>query len=190
MNGAACLGPRAALAGITLVEILAITALVAILVCSAAGMLQSLWRRWALQQAAQLWVSDMNAARYHAVAKSLLVTVCPSVDGQRCAPEQGWSVGWIVFEDGDGDGRRSVPHEVLLRQRPASRVWARSQLRGAVTVGRYVMYTPQGRSRLHTGAFQAGSLVACDDSGRFGMRLVMNAAGRWRQEALSAGECS
>lgn len=175
--------------GVSLVEVLVAVSLVMLFVAGAAGAVRSLWERWSLEQTAQMWISDMNAARYHAVAKSVVVTVCPSVDGEYCAPERGWAEGWIVFVDSDRDGRRAAPHEAMLRQRSSSRAWSRGRLRGTATLGRYVMYTPQGRPRMHTGAFQAGSLVVCEPEGRRGVRLVMNAAGRWRLEEMRAGEC-
>lgn len=175
--------------GRSLVELVVIFGVIVVVVTMAVSLLRPAWSWWSVEQTMQRWVADMHAARYHALVKGVLVTICPSADGVRCTPFEGWGAGWLVFEDIDGDGRRDGLTEAVLRSRTSPVPWRQARLRATTTVAQYVMYTPQGRPRLSTGAFQAGRLEVCDGPSRMGVRVVMNAAGRWRWEKMGEGEC-
>lgn len=58
---------------------------------------------------------DLELARSRAQAMGLPVTVCPSTDGQTCAPSaEVWQSGWIIFSDSNGNGVVDSGDEVLM----------------------------------------------------------------------------
>jgi type IV fimbrial biogenesis protein FimT len=144
--------------------------------------LASSWERWRIARAAQAWLNDVLFARQFAVTRARWVTVCASADRHRCSGDDGWGSGWVVFMDDDGDGVRDIERESLLKGSSAPASWQRAYRRTTQTVGRHITYSPLGRPRQTNGAFQAGSLVLCADGQAWGVRLTMNAAGRWRWE--------
>jgi type IV fimbrial biogenesis protein FimT len=124
-------------------------------------------------------VGNLQYARTEAVARNRTVSVCPSANGTSCSGSD-WSVGWIVFNDDDGDGAMDGGDEVVLR-----RVEARGNLdfvsEGGIASA--VTYRRNGR------AVATGNFRICDSRGAsHGKQIVMDLAGRPRVEKLS-GSC-
>jgi type IV fimbrial biogenesis protein FimT len=168
--------------GYSWVEMSVVVAIVATMAVIGGPHLASSWERWRIAQAAQAWLGDVRFARHLAVTRGRPVTVCASADGHRCSGDDQWGSGWIVYEDADGDGVRDVEREPLLKVTHAPTAWQRADRRATKTVEKHITYTPVGRPRQANGAFQAGSLVLCAHGQTWGVRLTMNAAGRWRRE--------
>jgi type IV fimbrial biogenesis protein FimT len=90
-------------AGMTLVELLTALAVFAVLATLAApsfGTLHLNSRRTAVVNG---FLHTVFLARSEAIKRGLVVSVCRSSDGQRCAPGVDWSTGWIVFVNRDRD---------------------------------------------------------------------------------------
>ena len=91
-------------AGTTLVELLTTFAVVAVLATLAAPTFRSLQldsRRTAVVNG---FLHGLFLARAEAIKRAQIVSVCRSVDGQRCDYGAGdWSTGWIVFVNQDRD---------------------------------------------------------------------------------------
>ena len=91
-------------AGTTLVELLTAFAVVAVLATLAAPTFRSLQldsRRTAVVNG---FLHGLFLARAEAIKRMQIVSVCRSLDGQRCDYSGGdWSSGWIVFVNRDRD---------------------------------------------------------------------------------------
>ncbi|MNO01291.1 hypothetical protein D3C81_2213950 [compost metagenome] len=64
------------------------------------------------------------------------------------------------------------------------------QIVGNAPVSRYVRYTPTGDAKMQSGAFQAGTISLCHESGMQAVRrLVISATGRLRTVIEAVGGC-
>ena len=67
------------------------------------------------------FAADVAFAHAEALRRGVQMVVCKSPDGERCAASGSWRQGWMVFQDADGNGRRSPGEPVVLRERALSR---------------------------------------------------------------------
>ncbi|TSE18554.1 Type II transport protein GspH [Tepidimonas alkaliphilus] len=165
--------------GLSWVSVLVALALWALLAAWAWPAWQAWLARQRLERVATILQTDLALARSAALLRHRAVTLCPSVDRQRCTPTTDWSSGWLIFVDGNRDGRRQEDEAILRVQNEAARP---HRLRFVATDGRYVLYLPNGRAYLASGAFQAGAWLICVHGHPDGERLVLNAVGRVRRE--------
>jgi type IV fimbrial biogenesis protein FimT len=129
---------------------------------------------------------SLRAARSEALKRNVRVTMCKSGSGATCATVGGWEQGWILFEDTDNDGVAD-PHEIVIRRVHA--LPAGWSLTGNESVESYVSYSPLGRTRMTSGAFQAGTVTLCGPGGEAlpARQIVINSSGRARATAVQAG---
>ncbi len=169
-------------AGVTLIELACVTAIISIL----AGLAGPSMYQWRQRAAADGLISalttDIALARISAVSRGKTAVLCPSPDAVSCDTQADWSDGWIVFLDANRDKVREADEE-LLSVAHARRI---PTLGFASTAGRRtIRLFPSGMgygSNLTVTACLAGNTHA---------RLVMNNAGRVRVERpKGAAPCS
>ncbi len=167
---------RKSQAGVTLIELACVTAIISIL----AGLAGPSMYQWRQRAAADSLISalttDIALARISAVSRGETAIVCPSPDAASCNTQADWGDGWIVFLDANRDKARQTDEE-LLSVAQARRI---PTLGFASTSGRRtIRLFPSGMgygSNLTVTACLAGSTHA---------RLIMNNAGRVRVERPS-----
>jgi len=169
--------------GFTLLEALLVLALLAVLLSLAAPSLQGLRHKHQMQSHAEQLQSSLLLARTEALRRQQRVTLCvresAAEAGPDCSTAGTWAQGWVVFVDGNDNGRREATEAVLQLQEALSGFLT---LQGNATVNRYISYGPQGRSQSVTGAFQAGTLTLCGAGQAHVWRVVINAVGKPRLE--------
>lgn len=164
--------------GFTLVELLAVMAILAIILAST-PILARVIRQAQVQASFHALSSSLALARISAVSRGHPVTLCPSSDGAHCTGGTVWSGGWIVYRDA---GRRSQPAS------PEDIVETVSAVRGGI-----IIRTSPGRLRIryHPSGWASGSnlsLTLCAASGtELAGKVVVNNAGRPRIERASPG---
>ncbi|WP_413084360.1 GspH/FimT family pseudopilin [Tepidimonas sp.] len=172
--------------GVSLIEALWVLAIVAVLGGWAYALGYGWWAEFSLTQTAQRLYSDLLWARSMAIQSGQKITVCPLPSSERCDGHSTWSEGWQVIMDHSRD--HNNPGYRILRQAPA--VPAHVGVVANSPVSRYIAISPDGVARMHHGAFQAGTLTVCRrDRAAMGVRLVLNAAGRWRWEEIPQFHC-
>lgn len=165
--------------GFTLLEAMAVLALLAILAGVATPSLGRMIHAQQLRAASIELATALSAARHAAIARRQPVLV-DNGDGD-------WTSGWRVFVDHNGNGVHDGD-EPILRQ--GARTAAGVRISGNTPVSRYVRYTPTGRAKLLGGAFQAGTISLCHVDGEQAVRrLVLSASGRLRTQQAAAGSC-
>ena len=134
------------------------------------------------------FLSAMYLARSEAIKRNGRASLCKSSTGFSCSTDGGWEQGWIVFRDQNSSGSVE-PGEVVVHRTQALPVGFR--LVGNQTLANYISFAPSGRTRLVSGAFQAGTLTLCKQSrGRGEARqIVINNAGRARVNREREHEC-
>lgn len=95
-------GARPGNRGFTLVEMLAVLAILSTLLLMAAPSFRSVIQNNRLLTESHSLRAALNNARSEAVTQQTFVTFCRSEDGATCSGD--WSDGYIAFTDHDGDG--------------------------------------------------------------------------------------
>lgn len=161
--------------GFSLTETLVVMAVAAILAGVAVPSFGAWMRETRLTTMTSDLLSTLHFARSEAIKRNRRVTLCTSVTQDGCAENIGWQFGWIVFEDRNGDGRRSDAEQIL---RVAAQQGATTRMSGGTSVRDYVSYVPTGETRTRAGALQMGAITACE--GGWARRVVIAATGRPR----------
>jgi type IV fimbrial biogenesis protein FimT len=103
--------------GFTLIELLATIAVATILLSIATPSFIETSRRNRLTTYANDLIATVNLARSEAIRRGAPVTICHSNDAKTCSG--GWSNGWIVFADLNGDGAIDSDTDPILRTHEA-----------------------------------------------------------------------
>lgn len=123
------------------------------------------------------FIQAVYLARSEAIKRNGVVSLCPSLDGQSCAPSgTPWQRGWMVFVNGDRDSPAvRDPGEDLLR------VYAPWE-RGAVNANRATLsFRPFGQMGV------TATFTFCDQRGSKSARaVIISQTGRPRVSDRSA----
>lgn len=90
--------------GFTILEVLITLAAIAIVVSVTVPGSNMLLEEYRLKTASGKLVSGLEMARSEAHQRGLTVMMCPSSNGHSCRRDGDWSMGWLVFTDGNGNG--------------------------------------------------------------------------------------
>jgi type IV fimbrial biogenesis protein FimT len=165
--------------GFTLIEALVTLAITAILLGVGVPAMTRLLQSQQLQSSSYSLASTFAFARSESIKRRCPVLI-ESIGGQ-------WAKGWRVYADLNGDGLQAAAEPLLLTG-PALPNGVIIQ--GNTPVQRYIRYTPTGSAKMQNGAFQAGTLSICHQSGEQPVRrLILSATGRLRRATGPAGPC-
>jgi len=170
--------------GMSLVECL--TTLAVVLLVAAIGWptLTRVLDSRKLEMVAQRTVHGLWLARSRAITVGARVSICPTSDHVACRGDGAWNQGWMVFVDGNADGERQGSEEVLWNEASLGDGWA---MRANANILKYISYDTDGRSKLTSGGFQAGTLTICRSASAAGSammaKVVISATGRPRIES-------
>lgn len=174
--------------GVSMVEML--TALVVGSLTLAMGLPGVLhWVRDAQQSSqANAFLADLALARTESLRRGARVVLCVSTSGENCSAGGTWQQGRIVFVDVNNNAQRDAGEPILLVVEAGPGNWV---LRGNANVARYVSYHPSGKTRLTSGAFQAGTITVCQQSDTVvrASQIVISASGRPRSQRTQLDQC-
>lgn len=101
--------------GFTLIELITTVAVAAVCLAVLVPAWSGMVERSHITTVTNQLLTQLRYARNEAVTRNRAVSLCPSDDASSCSGDfRGWHKGYIVFEDTDGNRRRS-PGETLLR---------------------------------------------------------------------------
>lgn len=175
--------------GFTLIEFVAVLAIVAILAGVGTPALTGLIRKTELTSATNDLFASLLLARSEAAKHHSRVVMCKSTDGDACVATGGWEQGWIVFHDANNNGMHDAGETIVLRAQALS---ADLRLSGNLNIAKYVSYVPTGEAKLVGGGFQAGTITLCNsnegpDEAR---QIVINSTGRPRVQKAQLASCA
>lgn len=175
--------------GYTLIEILLAISLTLAILAWAGPAMSGIVVSIKVQAGAQAIADTLVLARHEAVKRNARVVICKSATGSSCRDDGGWEQGWIVFQDPNNNAELDADESVLHREQGLSQALS---LRGNTPVSRYVSYTPYGKTKLISGAFQAGTFTVCMKSGHRAevRQVIINSAGRPRVAKATPADCT
>lgn len=100
--------------GFTALELMITIIIAALLLTAGVPSLREFSDRQRLKSAVNALHYDLLLARAEAVHRRATVVACPGSPETGCLETANWSLGWMVFEDHNGD-RQHQPDEPLLR---------------------------------------------------------------------------
>ena len=174
-------GMRQEARGLTLIELVVTLAVASVLLGIGVPSFQKLQRGMRADTTFHLLTTALATARISAVSRRVPVSVCPSLDGERCHGTTAWEHGWIVFAD---PGRQTQPPSVdsILHRFDA--------LRGGMA-----LHSTAGRTliRFHPSGMASGSnlsirLCTTREQRHLGS-VIVNNAGRARTERYENAAC-
>ena len=182
------------LRGLTLVELLTVLVVAAVLVTLAIPSFKRTIQSSNIASNVNGFLADMRLARSMAMRLGGSVILCRSDAPEAANPvcststnsQQGWSSGWIVFQDSNNDGSRSASEPLLHVQSPIAAVDAITENNtGASTVFRF---TATGRMLVAGSAAQlrfGGNSFSADVQ----RTVCVNSAGRARIAGNGGASC-
>ena len=88
----------------TAIELLILVAAIGLLVLVSVPGASMLIESYRLKSASNELARGLSLARTEAIKRGGTVRMCPSADGRACRDDGDWSLGWLVFSDGNADG--------------------------------------------------------------------------------------
>lgn len=175
--------------GYTLLELLVAMSLILTIVAWAGPAMSEILVSIKMKSGAQAIFDTLELARSEAVKRNGRVVICRSASGAACEPRAAWEQGWIVFQDVNNNAMLDSGESVLHREHALPQAL---RVRGNMPVQDYVSYTAYGRSKLTSGAFQAGTFTVCTESGHSveARQVIINSAGRPRMSKASPASCA
>lgn len=175
--------------GYTLIELLVALGLLTSLMAWAVPSLSDVIHAVRVHTGTQALANSLALARSEAVKRNARVVMCKSAQGAACEPGAGWEQGWIVFHDLNSNGVVDAGEHVLHRE---AAMPTALRMSGNTPVSQYVLYTPYGRTKQVSGAFQAGTFTVCTNSGKRvqARQVVINSVGRARVASASLTQCA
>jgi type IV fimbrial biogenesis protein FimT len=176
-------GARKCARGFSLVELMATTALLALLGAMAMPSLENLINGNRLANASNEMLAFLNEARLEAITRHTRVDLCRSADGEHCSGDAPSPAAWMAYRR-EGDGV-----EVVAATRMDARIVL--QLNQAATG--WTGYDANGRMRTHPRFLSSGRMRLCIPTTRPRDNIrdvTIRASGRVEVTASSGnGEC-
>lgn len=99
--------------GLTLIELVATMAVLAILTGVGVPSFQNLIANQKQTTAINSYVASFQQARLRAVSQASQVVVCPSANGTTCTGGLSWEHGWLIYDDENRNRRHDADEAVV-----------------------------------------------------------------------------
>lgn len=156
--------------GYSLYELLMTTALIATLLTVGIPSFSSMTARARQRVEIDALFHAIHLARKESILRRKVVSLCPSSNGESCAPGTDWSTGWLMFENIDRDSppRIDAGEPILQRHVVSSDVTIKANRRGFTLRATFLRATN-------------GTFIICDSADRIPAKgLVISYTGRPR----------
>ncbi len=175
--------------GITLVEMLVTSCIVAVLLSIAGPSFAQMLSGLRLKNQVDAFFASVLLTRSEAVKTNSRTVMCKSTNGQSCASAGGWHQGWIVFHDFNNNAELDEGESVVWRQQALD---SGIKITGNTPVAKYISYTPTGTTNLVSGAFQAGTVKFCQGAQETAetWQIVVNKTGRPKSRKATPNPCT
>lgn len=159
--------------GFTVIELLAIVAIVGALLAIAFPSFQSLIHRQRLTTTANALFTAVNLARSEAIQRGRRVDLIPAGDGRS------WNNGWVIFIDANANRRPDADETVVFMHEPIDDDM-RITPRFTDSKVQYVAFNGAGRTRTNASNYTSQSGHWLLELGTQSRKIVINFLGRPR----------
>lgn len=182
------MGKRAGNKGYSLIEVMVVLALVGAIPVLATSAFSAILNSSRINSGAEAIFNSLHLTRSEAVKRNSRVVMCKSSTGLECTDAGDWHQGWIVFHDANNNGEVDADEDIVYRELALT---TQLKLSGNGPVKDYVSYGPTGKTKLVSGAFQAGTFTVCLQSGGVSdaRLVVINSSGRPRLDKAKLAQC-
>jgi type IV fimbrial biogenesis protein FimT len=162
--------------GFTLVELLAVIALLSLMLFMGLPLIQSQYYARELEHTARQFIRHAQFARQHALYSGIHTAIRPREEGG-----EGWGLGWqiktLTSYSADGMTNSVLVHYDL----PASIQIDSHRFRDPHTKVMQIIFNPAGAAKTQHGGFVANRLVVSHAKASHLQRhIILAASGRWR----------
>lgn len=161
--------------GFTLVEAVIILALVAGALTMAVPAMNNWLTKSHQHNLANAIAHSISRARTESIKRNSRVTICISSDQQTCTQSGDWAQGWIIFSDIGSSRTLEAGDEIIYYE--SGDTSHRITATGNQHIKSYSSFVSSGKSRLLSGALQAGTITVCAP-GQNATTVVLAATGR------------
>lgn len=181
-------GRRCGQFGFSIVELLTVIAIASVTLAFAASPLRQLSLNWQLKAATNSLFFSLQLARSEAIKRNERVVLCKSVNGNACNTSGGWQQGWIVFVDSNNNTKVDAGETIVLYQQQFQ---PNVLITGNLPLSNYISYKGSGATAQMSGAFQAGTITACNASRSQveARKIIVNSVGKARQIKETIPSC-
>ncbi len=175
--------------GWTMVELLAVLALMVVLQTTAVPALSAALDARRLSAVTHSLYFSLQLSRSEAIKRGGRVVLCKSADGLACNRTGSWAQGWIVFHDVNNNAQVDADEAILQREQALS---GSVRLSGNTPVESYVSYTALGHTSTTGGGLQVGTLTVCQPAATkkpTGLQIVISSTGRARTQRVTLNQC-
>jgi type IV fimbrial biogenesis protein FimT len=159
--------------GYTLIELMAMLAVVSVLVTIGLPLMKVFFDSNRMISNSNDLVAGLNIARSEAIKQQIRVTLCQSDDTASCTGSGQWEDGWIVFQDPNGNATVDGGERILRLN--AGIDGGQATIRSndvSNQILNSVSFTSRGLPKALNGGSQSGTFRICDERG-----LKVNANG-------------
>lgn len=108
--------------GLTAIELMIFIAVAGLIFLVSVPGTSMLMQYKRVEQASENLVVALKVAKSEAALRNSTVRVCPSSNGRSCRRDGAWSLGWLVFTDGNADGEVQEFELIEVFEAPHHRV--------------------------------------------------------------------
>ncbi len=168
--------------GVTLLELLAAMAMVAILAGIAVPAFQTMIEKNRQSSTLNDFSIAVSIARSEAVKRGIRTVICTSSDGASCDASADWHVGWIIFVDANSNNGVDSGEQLI---RVGAALETGFSLVGTSNVAAQIRFQPDGD------AIETGTITLCDSRGADKARaVIITASGKSKISETAAGGAS
>ena len=166
--------------GVTLVELMITLLISALLVSIAVPSSAHLVKRSKANGETNKILDVLALARSESIKKSQVVTLCKSLDKAECGGD--WRDGWILFVDGNKDGKRDEGEDVLTSGKMEQGFKLSYRAFGSSS---HLRFTPMGFTLSHNGTFK---ICPADSDPRYARVVIISKTARTRLSRDADGD--
>jgi len=165
-RGHAAMSVRLSQVGLTVVEALIIFSAIAVVFLLTAPRISALVQDRNVRNTASELYSGLILARGEAAKRHSAARMCPSSDGRSCRADGNWNRGWLVYSDGNANGKPEEMEIIQVFEPRGAEVQVSA--RGAVASG--AGFTIEGR--LENQGSGKGAFEICRSGSDSGSRKI------------------
>lgn len=139
--------------GLTVLEVMIVLAAIGLVVLITVPTSGMFLEKYRLSTASGRLSSSLEMARSEAHVRGSTVRVCPSSNGETCRTDGNWNLGWLVFSDGNADGRAQDIERIRAYDAPHQQVSIRAE-GAALTRVSFTMNGLVGEHGADSGSFR------------------------------------